>query len=158
MSFLLLLLELLRLRRATMQANETGPPRKRARASLHNHSDDPPPLEKDIEFWYNDGTLILIAANVEFRVYRGPLATHSPVFRDMLALPQPLSSQSTSSAYDTSNPSSLCPTVHVTDSPVDLRYFLRAFVAGGTLKYVSFSVHSRSKLASAAHFPTRLLV
>ena len=106
-----------------MQAYEMAPPRKRARTSRNDNSDDPPSLEKDEEFWYDDGTLILIAANVEFRVYRGPLATHSPVFRDMLALPQPPSSQSTSSAYDASNTSSLCPTVHVTDSPVDLRYF-----------------------------------
>ncbi|KAM5537260.1 hypothetical protein V8D89_008990 [Ganoderma adspersum] len=117
-----------------MQANETGPPRKRARTSRNNDSDGLPPLEEDDEFWYDDGTLILTAANVEFRVYRGPLATHSPVFRDMLALPQPPSSKSTSSAYDASNTSPLCPAVHVTDSPVDLRHFLRAFVAGGTLE------------------------
>ena len=128
-----------------MQANETGPPRTSARASRHNDSDDPPPLEKDIEFWYDDGTLILIAANVEFRVYRGPLATHSPVFRDMLALPQPLSSQSTSSAYDTSNPSSLCPTVHVTDSPSTSDTFcVPSLLEGPSSTFLSQSTHAQN--------------
>ena len=44
---------------------------------------------RNVEFWYDDGTLILLANNIEFRVYRGPLAKHSQVFRNMLSFPQP---------------------------------------------------------------------
>ncbi|PIL26301.1 hypothetical protein GSI_12057 [Ganoderma sinense ZZ0214-1] len=114
-----------------MQADETPLSRKRTRASPRN--DNPPSLSKDEEFWYEDGTLVLIAANIEFRVYRGPLAKHSPVFRDLLALPQPPSSQSAPSTPIGSDTCPPCPKVHVTDSPSDLRHFLRAFVPGGTL-------------------------
>ncbi|KAM5537262.1 hypothetical protein V8D89_008992 [Ganoderma adspersum] len=109
-----------------MQADETALPRKRARTSAENHDAQSP--EKDEEFWYDDGTIILVTDNIKFRVYRGPLVKHSPVFRDMLALPQPPASQSTSSAFEDLSLSPPCPTVHVTDSPADLRHFLRVFV------------------------------
>ena len=45
--------------------------------------------QRDHEFWYDDGTVILIARNVEFRIYKGLLSDHSSVFRDMFSLPQP---------------------------------------------------------------------
>ncbi|OJT06025.1 hypothetical protein TRAPUB_3123 [Trametes pubescens] len=45
---------------------------------------------KDEELWFEDGTLILIARDVKFRIYKGPLIAHSPVFKDMLSLPQPV--------------------------------------------------------------------
>ena len=113
-----------------MQGNGSSksPPRKRARTSPA--SEGPRSLKKDEEFWYDDGTIILIAGNIEFRVYRGPLAKHSPVFRDMLALPQPPISDSTPSSFEEPVLAPPCPAVHVTDSPTDLRHFLRAFVPG----------------------------
>ena len=52
-----------------MEADETAPSRKRVRSSPD--SEDPQPVERDEELWYGDGTLILIAANVGFRVYGG---------------------------------------------------------------------------------------
>ncbi len=42
----------------------------------------------DEEFWYADGNFILIAQNVELRVFKGILAGVSPVFKDMLSPPQ----------------------------------------------------------------------
>lgn len=43
---------------------------------------------RDAEFWFEDGTIVLVARHVEFRVYKSILADHSPVFSDMfLALP-----------------------------------------------------------------------
>ena len=71
-------------------------------------------LKRDEEFWYEDGNIILTARDVEFRVFKGILADHSPVFRDMFSLPQPPSA-------DTS-----VPTVKLEDSPEDLRHVLRA--------------------------------
>ena len=40
-------------------------------------------VTKDKEFWFNDGTVILVAQDVEFCIYKGILAEHSPVFSDM---------------------------------------------------------------------------
>ena len=68
--------------------------------------------KKDDEFWFADGTISLVASGVEFRVYKGILEAHSPVFADMFSLPQPLSDAR--------------PVVHLTDSVQDLRHVLRA--------------------------------
>lgn len=40
---------------------------------------------KTSKFWFEDGTVVLVAdvEGVEFRVYKGPLADHSPVLGDM---------------------------------------------------------------------------
>ncbi|EIW56790.1 uncharacterized protein TRAVEDRAFT_170761 [Trametes versicolor FP-101664 SS1] len=89
------------------------------------------PLPDD-EFWLEDGNLTLIAGDVEFRVYKGPLIANSPVFRDMLSLPQPIPTQ------PDDRPDLLCPCgyapalVHVSDSPEDLRHLLRVLVPGKT--------------------------
>ncbi|OJT09463.1 hypothetical protein TRAPUB_14066 [Trametes pubescens] len=75
---------------------------------------------RDEEFWYDDGTIILVAGNVEFRVYKGILAENSSVFRDMFSLPQPPISSS-----DVPSSENGCPIVHLSDSPEDLRHILR---------------------------------
>ncbi|KAM5537271.1 hypothetical protein V8D89_009001 [Ganoderma adspersum] len=76
----------------------------------------PAAKEKDKGFWYEDGNVILVAGNVEFRVFKGILADHSPVFKDMFALPQPDIAPSDNA---------VCPVVDITDSPSDLRHILR---------------------------------
>lgn len=68
--------------------------------------------KKDDEFWFADGTISLVASDVEFRVYKGILETHSPVFADMFSLPQPHAD--------------VGPVVHLVDSAKDLRHVLRA--------------------------------
>ncbi len=75
-------------------------------------------LVRDGEFWYEDGTIILVARTVQFRVYKGVLADLSSVFADMFSLPQPTSSLLAGPAD--------CPFVHLEDSPEDLRHILRA--------------------------------
>ena len=75
--------------------------------------------ERDREFWYEDGNVILVAGNVEFRVFKGILADHSPVFKDMFTLPQPDTTPSETVA---------CPTVDLSDSPSDLRHILRFII------------------------------
>ena len=82
-------------------------------------------LERDAEFWYEDGTIYLTAGNVVFKVYRGPLVEHSPVFRDMFSLPQPPT---------TTEPSLPHPVVPLPDSPQDLRHLLRALMPSKKLK------------------------
>ncbi len=92
----------------------SGPPNKRPRTDS-----GPTPLKsqltRDVEFWFSDGSIILIAGNTLFRVYHGVLAAHSVVFHDMLQFPQPPSSPSLDG----------CPTLDLSDSPADLRHLLR---------------------------------
>ncbi|KAL1938143.1 hypothetical protein VTO73DRAFT_11972 [Trametes versicolor] len=97
--------------------------RKRARtvAIESNAIANEPPRKRDAEFWYDDGNIILVARDVEFRVFKGILAEYSPVFKDMCSLPQPRQEASTSG-------DSLCPVVHVSDSPEDLRHVLRVYM------------------------------
>ncbi|RDX49021.1 hypothetical protein OH76DRAFT_1351607, partial [Lentinus brumalis] len=73
---------------------------------------------RDEEFWFEDGSIALVARDVEFRVYKRVLADHSAVFADMFSLPQPESDSSASTRS--------CPTVDLDDSPEDLRHILRA--------------------------------
>ncbi|KAI0700398.1 hypothetical protein C8T65DRAFT_790601 [Cerioporus squamosus] len=88
------------------------------------HHDAPPRHlnpRRDEEFWYEDGSIILRTRDMDFRVYQGILATHSPVFKDMLSLPQP----SSSLPEDPRSQGNMVPVVHLTDSPEDLRKLLR---------------------------------
>ncbi|KAI0738298.1 hypothetical protein C8Q80DRAFT_1222567 [Daedaleopsis nitida] len=71
-------------------------------------------LTRDDEFWMDDGSIVLISAHrVVFRVYKGLLAAHSPVFRTLFADGTP----SVKESYDS--------------CPADLRYFLRALMHNG---------------------------
>ncbi|RDX49031.1 hypothetical protein OH76DRAFT_1351508 [Lentinus brumalis] len=78
-------------------------------------------LRRDEELWYDDGTIVVVAGNVEFWVYKGVLAAHSPVFADMFSLPQP-------QPTFVSQESQRCPVVSVIDSPEDLRLVLKAIL------------------------------
>ncbi|PIL26303.1 hypothetical protein GSI_12059 [Ganoderma sinense ZZ0214-1] len=78
--------------------------------------------ERDAQFWYEDGTVILVAHNVEFRVYKGVLAQHSLFFRDMFSLPQPPNADGEVS----------CPIVPMSDSPEDVRHVLQACMIPGS--------------------------
>ncbi|OBZ69624.1 Molybdenum cofactor sulfurase [Grifola frondosa] len=72
--------------------------------------------ERDMEFWYEDGSIVLIAGNVAFRVYQGLLSEQSSVFTDLFAIPQPAGAESIDG----------CPVVRLSDSPEDLRHLLLA--------------------------------
>ncbi|KZP10321.1 hypothetical protein FIBSPDRAFT_838656 [Athelia psychrophila] len=43
--------------------------------------------------WLEDGNVVIQAEATQFKVYRGLLALHSPIFKDMFALPQPPSGE-----------------------------------------------------------------
>ena len=88
----------------------------------------PPNLEHDSEFWFEDGSVVLIAQNVGFRVYKRLLAEHSPFFRDLFRIPQPATAQLIEE----------CPVVLLADYAWQFRHFLRAlFPTKGNLTYVS---------------------
>ncbi len=88
----------------------------------------PDALRKDEEFCqFDDGTITLIAEDVEFRVYKGLLARRSPVFADMFSLPQPVTLEDkTGPMRATGSDSATPPVVHLTDAPQAFRILLKA--------------------------------
>ncbi|RDX49009.1 hypothetical protein OH76DRAFT_1351312 [Lentinus brumalis] len=120
----------------------SGTPRKRAR--LDGPADDEPPQSpqpdanpeepmandgsaaeytRDAEFWLEDGTVILVAGDVEFRVYSGLLAKHSPRLKELFS-----DTQCTRTLLVDGRSEISCPVVCLTDSPDDLRHLLRAYM------------------------------
>ncbi|KAI0364033.1 hypothetical protein BV20DRAFT_57181 [Pilatotrama ljubarskyi] len=103
-----------------------GRARKRRRASSDpNYSvlrraalpDPTVPLNvtHDPEFWFEDGSVVLIAYNIGFRVYKRLLVEHSPFFRDLFQIPQPARIPKIEG----------CPVVVLLDPPERLRHLLR---------------------------------
>jgi len=72
-------------------------------------------ITRDEEFWYPDGSIVLVARGRAFKIYHGLLAQYSEIFQDLLSVPQPESAETIDGR----------PLVHLTDSPEDLRYMLR---------------------------------
>ncbi|KAI0676520.1 hypothetical protein C8Q78DRAFT_27991 [Trametes maxima] len=84
--------------------------------SMHTLSQD---VTRDTEFWFSDGSIVLIAGNVAFKIYKELLASQSDVVADMIGVatdPQ---------AVDLLDGS---PVVCLSDSPEDLRHLLRILV------------------------------
>ncbi|KAF7297772.1 BTB domain-containing protein [Mycena kentingensis (nom. inval.)] len=50
-------------------------------------ADQMPDIIRSSDYWFNDGSVILQAESVQFRVGKSLLAVHSPVFRDMFSMP-----------------------------------------------------------------------
>ncbi|KAI1795360.1 hypothetical protein LXA43DRAFT_1178816 [Ganoderma leucocontextum] len=96
--------------------------RKRGRFSGTDVSNGLPGLgvtgrNKDKELWYDNGTVILVAQGLEFRVYKGLLTDHSPIFKSMFSAPPSPDMMESD-----------CPVSHLTDSSEDLRHILRVCV------------------------------
>ena len=71
-------------------------------------------LLRDTTFWLPDGNIILSTGTVAFRIYHGILAAQSPVFDNMLDLPQPEGAPTMDG----------CPILELSDSDIDLRHLL----------------------------------
>ncbi|KAF8178666.1 hypothetical protein K438DRAFT_1604819 [Mycena galopus ATCC 62051] len=69
------------------------------------------------KIWHKDGSVVLQAQNIQFRVHWGVLSLHSSFFRDMQDLPQP--------PQESDNVDG-CPVIEVSDSAVDVEYLLNA--------------------------------
>ncbi|KAJ7070071.1 hypothetical protein C8F01DRAFT_1115149, partial [Mycena amicta] len=68
--------------------------------------------------WWEDGGMVLQAENTVYRISRDFLATHSPVFRDMILLPVPSDEETFEG----------CPLVRLSDTAKDITSFLNALV------------------------------
>ncbi|PIL26466.1 hypothetical protein GSI_12224 [Ganoderma sinense ZZ0214-1] len=102
-------------------------------------------LTRHDEFWFDDGSVVLVAGNTAFRVYRALLAAQSTVFTDMFS----------SSSPDTQEMLDRRPVVHLSDSPKDLAHFLRVLLPKSrrTLfsRDFSFSFHQIAAVIRLAH-------
>ncbi|EIW56927.1 uncharacterized protein TRAVEDRAFT_128217 [Trametes versicolor FP-101664 SS1] len=111
-------------------------------------SDESVARTRDDEFWYSDGSIILVARDVEFRVYKGLLTHHSPVFRDMFSLAQP---PAVSSSVPVESAETLCPVVRLSDSPEDMRHILRVYMPRHGPSTSRHSYHAISAAVRLGH-------
>ncbi|KAF8198757.1 hypothetical protein K438DRAFT_1966720 [Mycena galopus ATCC 62051] len=74
------------------------------------------PITKVENLWFKDCGLVIRASNVVFRLSGEILAAKSPIFRDMLQIPQPSDGETIEG----------CPVVCLPDDPTDTTAFLRA--------------------------------
>lgn len=82
------------------------------------------------DVWFEDGNIVIQAERTQFKVYRGTLAVHSPIFKDMFAIPQPpIEGEGTVEG---------CPVVHLSDTAADVTIVLKAiFLIQGCVKHAS---------------------
>ena len=80
------------------------------------------------DFWFSDGSVVLLAHDTLFRVHKTFLSRHSLVFRDMFTLPQPSTSAST--IVSSEDEIDGCPVVDLHDSPNDVSSLLYALYDG----------------------------
>ena len=85
--------------------------------------------ERDDEFWFEDGSIVLVAENVEFKIYKGLLSERSSVFRDMFSLPQPTSENGETLKG--------CPEVTLADRAQDVRELLHVVMPKGDARCVT---------------------
>ncbi|KAI0800659.1 hypothetical protein C8Q74DRAFT_433008 [Fomes fomentarius] len=82
-------------------------------------------LQKDLELWFEDGNVVVLAQQTAFRVHRGVLSRHSDTFSGLFTLPQPA---------DPTRIESLdgCPIVRVPDSSHDFKHMLNVLYDGAS--------------------------
>ncbi|KAL1938256.1 hypothetical protein VTO73DRAFT_11707 [Trametes versicolor] len=124
-----------------MPDSMTGQKRRRAESDSQTNAGSIsfPVRTRDPEFWFEDGSVVLVAHGYGFRVFKGVLAHHSPVFQDMFSLPQPVLSAPSPSSRTASEGVDPCPVVHLSDSPEDLRHVLRLCLPRSDSRFISFA-------------------
>ncbi|KAI6000305.1 hypothetical protein F5J12DRAFT_724029 [Pisolithus orientalis] len=81
--------------------------------------------KEHLDPWFDDGNIILVAEGKCFKVYRGMLSLHSPIFKDMLSCPQPVDQEEEESDGEG------CPVIHLQqDSATEVQHVLRALFCG----------------------------
>ena len=83
-------------------------------------------LTRHEEFWFDDRSIILVAQNTGFRVFRSLLAAQSTVFSDMFSSSSPHAEEMFEG----------CPVVHLSYSPHDVAHFLSMLFLKSQRMYV----------------------
>lgn len=86
----------------------------------HRRSIDIAESKPHPNLWFDDGSLVIQASSVRYRVHRTIVCKHSSIFRDMVAMPQPGGTSDDENTFDG------CPLVRLSDSPDDLSVLLEA--------------------------------
>ena len=105
------------------EAADSSRPAKRPR-----QKDSKEGLLHDGEYWLEDGNIVLVACDTAFRVYRGLLAAQSSVLAELF---NSIPSSTGQNIYEG------CPMVPLSDSPEELRHFLRVLFPKTQRLYVS---------------------
>jgi BTB/POZ domain len=74
-------------------------------------------ISRHSEFWFTDGSVVVIVGNTAFRIHKSILIKHSDVFSDLFTVPQP--------ENDTENIDG-CPVVHLPDALSDFIDVMKA--------------------------------
>jgi hypothetical protein len=88
--------------------------------ALNKDQDGLETLKKSSEVWYSDGSVVLVADNVAFRVHISILAQNCEVFRDMDAIPKPEEVNDADAKFEG------CPVLKLQDKALDVEHFLKA--------------------------------
>jgi hypothetical protein len=88
--------------------------------------DDPSSLQRCEELWLDGGNLVIQAENTVFKVFSAILAIASPVFKDMLSVPQPAGSAAESFEG--------LPFVRLPETAFDVTQLLKALVYPGCVR------------------------
>ncbi|KAF6744277.1 hypothetical protein DFP72DRAFT_929612 [Ephemerocybe angulata] len=90
---------------------------------LKRQRTDESPVEEQLvestrseDFWFCDGSIVLQAENVQFKVHKGVLSRHSPIFETILSMPH----------TDDEPTVEECPVLNVHDDPKDVENMLTA--------------------------------
>ena len=89
--------------------------------------------ERDKDFWFQDGSVILVAGGIGFKLYGGVLSSYSPVFKEMLLSLRPFAAALNED--NCTNPS--ISVIPLNDNPRQLKEVLRVLHPG--------SMHSAPK-------------
>ncbi|KAH9829965.1 uncharacterized protein C8Q71DRAFT_818035 [Rhodofomes roseus] len=89
-------------------------------------------LVRHHDLWFSDGSIVLRAENVLFRVHISQLSRHSTVFADMLEFPQPAGTPSSDAGGDGEQGERIdgCPVLFLHDKAEDVMNLLHALYDG----------------------------
>ena len=100
-----------------MDASSSQPPTKRPRIDSNAEAPRPPSeCTRSPTLWFDDGSIVLQAEGVRFKVYKGILAANSVIFRDMFAMAQATDRELVEG----------CTVVHLGDKAEELTFVLEA--------------------------------
>ncbi|EJF60247.1 hypothetical protein DICSQDRAFT_181403 [Dichomitus squalens LYAD-421 SS1] len=116
----------------------------RADVSASNVDEDAEAYVQDKNLWFHDGTAILVAAGVGFRIYKGLLAEHSPVFKELFSQDHPLRTLPIDETQTIT-----CPLIQLSDSAHDLRYILRVYMPRRNASVYGPCIPSFDKLSAS---------
>jgi hypothetical protein len=75
-------------------------------------------ISHSTEYWFSDGSIILLAESTLFRVHLSVLARHSEIFTDPSLIPQPAGEQPKDKVIEG------CPVIRISDSAKDIAILL----------------------------------